>query len=177
MSLVRGGLAALFMLAATAVRADVTAGDSIGVGVGVAAGVPTVAAVSASLYGNGEGVVQQFARLSRGTRVYLFLGTNNVASGVAPFKVVRTILDRARHDALDLVWVGPPCMTTNRYAHFVPQFDASLGAIVRASGFRYVSLYGAERCRLQRSSDGVHFNYKGYQAVWHMVRNAPDRPY
>ena len=153
---------------APAVKAEVVAGDSLGVGAGMASGVASVAKVSASIT---NGVAQrQLGRLSSGTLVYLFLGTNNVASNTAPSGAVRSILNVARRQGLRLVWVGPPCMTSRRLAHFVPQFDASLGAIVRGSGFRYVSLYRAEHCRLERSSDGVHFTMSGYRSVWNMIQ-------
>jgi len=148
--------------------ASVVAGDSLGVGVGSASGLRTVATVSASI---SNGVAwRQIKSLPPGTKVYLFLGTNDVGLPNPPKQATINLLNRARSKKLDVVWVGPPCMKTKRLSGNIPSFDRRLMALVRKSGFRYVSLNAAEKCRLSRTGDGVHYSPEGYRTIWDLIR-------
>jgi lysophospholipase L1-like esterase len=147
----------------------VVAGDSLGVGVGTASGMHTVATVSASI---SNGVAwRQMKSLPPGTKVYLFLGTNDVGLPSPPKQATVNLLNRARSKKLDVVWVGPPCMKTKRLSGNVPSFDRKLMALVRKSGFRYVSLNATEKCKLSRTRDGVHYSADGYRTIWNLIRN------
>jgi lysophospholipase L1-like esterase len=148
--------------------ASVVAGDSLGVGVGSASGLLTVAKVSASI-SNG-GAWRQMRSLPSGTRVYLLLGTNDVGLPSPPKQATLNLLKKARSKKLDVVWVGPPCMKTKRLSGNVPSFDRKLGALVRKSGFRYISLSATEKCKLSRTGDGVHFSPEGYRTIWNLIR-------
>jgi lysophospholipase L1-like esterase len=148
----------------------VVLGDSIGVGVSMAGGVPRLAHNSVSI--RSADVVRQLKRLSPGTVAFLSLGTNDAVGSISGVeRGVDKILQTARTGDLRLVWIGPPCVLKPWNAN-VAKLDTILSR--RLSGqVPYVSIADQQLCdKSLRGADGVHFNMRGYSILWARARAA-----
>lgn len=166
-------LAAALCLGGTdmAVAGDYIGGDSMGLGAQAVSGLPGFAKSSSGIF-NGL-VLRQLKSVPNGSRLFLFLGTNDAVGLTEPMpERFDSLVKAMKAKELDVVWVGPPCVLQAWNAN-IPEFDKNLGAMVRESGFVYVSLRDFPACRLPRLADGVHFNFAGYVAMWKFV-SAPE---
>lgn len=148
----------------------VVLGDSIGVGVSMAGGVPRLAHNSVSI--RSADVLRQLQRLSPGTVAILSLGTNDAVGSIAGVeRGVDKILRAARSADLRLVWLGPPCVLKPWNSNVV-KLDALLARRL-AGQVPYVSIADEQLCdKSLRGRDGVHFNMRGYSILWARARAA-----
>jgi lysophospholipase L1-like esterase len=170
-------LLASLALAPAAARAAGTAvvlGDSIGVGVSMASGLPRLARTGVSL--RGDDILTQIRQAPRGATAYVSLGANDAASSLdaVPARVGR-ILAAAQDRDLRVVWIGPPCVRRgwNRKSQAL---DALLQSRLAGRAL-YVSAAEPRFCEARiKAGDGVHFTMKGYAALWAKARaaTAPD---
>ncbi len=145
-------------------------GDSIGVGVSMAAGVPRLAHNSVSI--RSADALSQLKRAPHGSVAFLSLGTNDAVGSIAGVeKGVDRIIDVARSAELQVVWIGPPCVTKSWNSNVV-KLDAILKKRL-AGQITYVSIADPNLCdRSLRAGDGVHFTMKGYSILWARAREA-----
>lgn len=139
-------------------------GDSIGVGLSLASGVPRLAHDSVTI--RSADAVRQIGRLPPDALAVLSLGTNDAVGSLAGVdKGIDRILRAAQDARVRLVWVGPPCVFKGWNTN-VQRLDAILRARL-ADRVPYVSIADAGVCdRRLRAGDGVHFTMKGYAALW-----------
>lgn len=149
-------------------------GDSIGVGVSMAAGVPRLAHNSVSI--RSADAISQIQRAPRGSIAFLSLGTNDAVGSIAGVeKGVDRIVDAARSADVHVVWIGPPCVT-KAWNTNVMKLDAILKQRL-AGQITYVSAADPNLCdRSLRAGDGVHFTMKGYSILWARAREAAGVP-
>jgi lysophospholipase L1-like esterase len=145
-------------------------GDSIGVGVSMAGGVPRLARNSVSI--RSADVFRQLSRLAPGTVAFLSLGTNDAVGSIAGVeRGVDRIVQAARSAGVRLVWIGPPCVIKPWNTNVV-KLDSILSRRL-AGQVAYVSIADPELCdRSLRGADGVHFNMRGYSLLWERARAA-----
>jgi len=142
----------------------VVLGDSIGVGVSMAGGVPRLAHNSVTI--RSADVIRQLKRLSPGTVAFLSLGTNDAVGSIAGVeRGVDRIVQAARSGDLHLVWIGPPCVLKPWNTN-VTKLDSILSHRL-AGQVPYVSIADPQLCDTSlRGADGVHFNMRGYSVLW-----------
>ncbi len=158
--------------ATTALAAnEVVAGDSLGVGISMAAGLQNVSANSVTIRGNRA--IDQLRKIRPGSTVYLSLGTNDAVGPVRGIeKSIDAVLRAASASRLKLVWIGPPCVS-KAWDKNARELDAILKARLAGTGVTYVSMRDPSLCTPSvRAKDGVHFNMQGYRAMWSLASTA-----
>jgi hypothetical protein len=163
-------LLSLRAVAAPAAANEIVLGDSIGVGVSAAAGLPRLARPSVSL--RGDAIFEQLRRAPRGATAYLALGANDAfdAPRIIPPTIDRIIAAAERAD-LRLVWIGPPCVR-RKWNRKVQALDALLRTELAGRAL-YVSMTAPRFCEAAiKAADGVHFTLRGYRAMWAETRAA-----
>jgi hypothetical protein len=144
-------------------------GDSIGVGVSMASGLPRLAHNSVSI--RSANAVEQIRR-AHDTVAFLSLGTNDAVGSIAGVSGgIERIVEAARKSNVKLVWIGPPCVLKSWNTNVV-KLDAALQSQL-AGRVAYVSVADQKICdRSLRAADGVHFTMQGYQILWSRARAA-----
>lgn len=155
--------------AAAAESAAVVVGDSIGVGIATAAGLPSRARISFSL--RRSDLAAMLSQAPKGALVILSAGLNDAGD---PLDQVSPSLDRAvatiGKSGRRVVWVGPPCVFS-KLADRTKALDAHLRERLAGTGIEYVSLSDDWICRREnRTGDGVHFHHAGYLYLWDKIR-------
>ena len=164
---------AAVLLPVSAARAapGIILGDSLGVGVSMAAGVPRLAHNSVAI--RSADALDQIKRTPAGTVAFISLGTNDAVgsiSGVEPG--IDRIVDTAKSAGVKLVWIGPPCVFKPWNSN-VEKLDGILKRRLAAGPVSYVSMADSAICdRSLRAGDGVHFNMRGYAMLWGRARDA-----
>jgi lysophospholipase L1-like esterase len=149
---------------------EIVLGDSLGVGVSMASGLPRLARSSVSM--RGEPILEQLRRAPHGATAFLSLGMNDIAFPLrdVPANVER-ILETARRYELRLVWLGPPCVRRG-WNHKVAALDAVLRERIARRAI-YVGMTEPQFCDAKiKAADGVHFNLRGYRLMWAKARAA-----
>ena len=145
------------------------AGDSIGVGVGTAAGGVKLA--QNGLKFTDPAVLQQLAKVPKGSTVELHGGTNDAVAGItdpdAYREQMKRIAELANANGITVNVNGPPKSKKNWDAN-AEATDSAMAAAAQEHGLSYRSL---RQYTPPEKSDGVHFDNKGYQA---MVRPLAD---
>lgn len=144
------------------------AGDSIGQGVGTAAGGVKLA--QSGLKFTDPAILQQLAKVPKGSTVELHGGTNDAVAGVTDPDVYREQMKRiselAKANGITVNVNGPPKSKKNWDSNAAAA-DSAMAAAAQEHGLNYRSL---RQYTPPDKSDGVHFNNEGYQA---MVRPLP----
>ena len=139
------------------------AGDSIGVGVGTAAGGIKLA--QNGLKFTDPAVLQQLAKVPKGSTVELHGGTNDAVAGVtdpdAYREQMKKIAELAKANGITVNVNGPPKSKKNWDAN-AEATDSAMAAAAQEHGVSYRSL---RQYTPPDKSDGVHFDNKGYQAM------------
>jgi hypothetical protein len=150
-------------------------GDSLGVGVGWASKLPSLAKLSVAIYS--RQILDQIRQLPKGTTAFLSLGTNDAVGGALDVKAkVDEIVATAKEQNVKLVWMGPPCVFKPWDAYAV-KLDAILHDQLAGTGVVYVSMRGSDICdRSLRGAEGVHFNMAGYNVMWQKAAAAAGFP-
>lgn len=160
-------LAGLFFAASVPALAanEVVTGDSLGVGIAMAAGFENRAANSVSI--RGGKALEQLRRVRPGSTVFMSLGTNDAVGSVKGLeKGIDHIVQAAQAARLKLVWIGPPCVS-KAWDRNAVELDGILRARLAGTGITYVSMRDPSLCMPSvRASDGVHFNMEGYRNMW-----------
>ena len=145
-------------------------GDSIGVGVSMASGLPRLARNSVTI--RSPSAIEQVRRTPHDTVAFLSLGTNDAVASVAGITDgIDRIVAAAQRANVNLVWIGPVCVRKSWNTN-VMKLDELLRQRL-AGRVRYVSLADQELCDPSlRGRDGVHFNMRGYQLLWSKARAA-----
>jgi lysophospholipase L1-like esterase len=161
------------LLSASASRAapGIILGDSLGVGVSMAAGVPRLAHNSVAI--RSADALEQIKRTPRGTVAFISLGTNDAVGSIHDVEPgIDRIIDTAKTHGVKLVWIGPPCVLKSWNTN-VEKLDSILKRKLSAGPVAYVSVADAAVCdRSIRAGDGVHFNMRGYAMLWGRAREA-----
>jgi hypothetical protein len=163
----------IILLSASASRAapGIILGDSLGVGVSMAAGVPRLAHNSVAI--RSADALEQIKRTPQGTVAFISLGTNDAVGSINNVEAgIERIVDTAKSSGVKLVWIGPPCVfkpwNTN-----VEKLDGILKRKLSSGPVSYVSVADAAVCdKSLRAGDGVHFNMRGYAMLWGRARDA-----
>jgi hypothetical protein len=144
------------------------AGDSIGVGVGTQAGGIKLA--QSGLKFTDPSILQQLAKVPKGSTVELHGGTNDAVAGItdpdAYREQMKRIAELARANGITVNVNGPP-KTRKNWDPNAAAADSAMAAAAQEHGVSYRSLRAYTP---PDKSDGVHFDNKGYQA---MVRPLP----
>lgn len=150
---------------------EVVAGDSLGVGISMAAGLQNVSANSVTIRGNRA--IDQLHKINPGSTVYLSLGTNDAVGPVKGIeKSIDAVLQAARSSRLKLVWIGPPCVI-KPWDKNAEELDGILKQKLASAGVTYVSMRDPSLCAASlRGKDGVHFNMEGYKRLWARTASA-----
>jgi lysophospholipase L1-like esterase len=160
-------LAGLFFTGVSPVSAanEVVAGDSLGVGISMAAKLENVSANSVTIRGNRA--IEQLRKIRPGSTVYLSLGTNDAVGPVKGIeKSIDAVVQTAKASRLKLIWLGPPCVNKAWDKNAI-ELDGILRSRLAGTGVTYVSMRDANLCTPSvRSKDGVHFNMEGYRNMW-----------
>ena len=139
------------------------AGDSIGVGVGTAAGGVKLA--QSGLKFTDPSVLQQLAKVPKGSTVELHGGTNDAVAGIKDPDVYREQMKRiaelAKANGITVNVNGPPKTRKNWDAN-AQATDSAMAAAAQEHGVSYRSL---RQYTPSDKSDGVHFDNNGYQAM------------
>jgi hypothetical protein len=146
-------------------------GDSLGVGVSMAAGVPRLAHNSVAI--RSADALDQIKRTPQGTVAFISLGTNDAVGSITNVEPgIDRIIDAAKSSGVKLVWIGPPCVFKPWNAN-VEKLDAILKRKLSSGPVSYVSMADSAVCdRTIRAGDGVHFNMRGYAMLWGRARDA-----
>lgn len=144
---------------------EVVTGDSLGVGIAMAAGFENRAANSVSI--RGGKALEQLRRVRPGSTVFMSLGTNDAVGSVKGLeKGIDQIVQTAQAARLRLIWIGPPCVSKSWDKNAIA-LDGILRARLAGTGITYVSMRDPSLCTPSvRASDGVHFNMEGYRNMW-----------
>jgi hypothetical protein len=161
------------LLSSSASRAapGIILGDSLGVGVSMAAGVPRLAHNSVAI--RSADALEQIKRTPQGTVAFISLGTNDAVGSINNVEAgIDRIVDTAKSNGVKLVWIGPPCVfkpwNTN-----VEKLDGILKRKLSSGPVSYVSMADSAVCdKSLRAGDGVHFNMRGYAMLWGRAREA-----
>lgn len=147
-------------------------GDSIGVGVSMASGLPRLAHNSVTI--RSANAIEQIRRTPRDTVAFLSLGTNDAVGSIAGVASgIDRIVAAAQKANINLVWIGPPCVRKAWNANVI-KLDEMLREQL-AGRVRYVSVADQGLCDPNlRAGDGVHFNMRGYQILWSKARAVAD---
>jgi lysophospholipase L1-like esterase len=145
-------------------------GDSIGVGVSMASGLPRLARNSVTI--RSASAVAQVKQTPRNTIAFLSLGTNDAVGSIAGVTdAIDRIVETAQRANVNLVWIGPVCVRKPWNTNVV-KLDELLHQRL-AGRVRYVSAADQALCDGSlRAGDGVHFNMRGYQLLWNKARAA-----
>ncbi len=145
-------------------------GDSIGVGVSMASGLPRLAHNSVTI--RSANAIEQVRRTPHDTVAFLSLGTNDAVGSITGVTDgIDRIVAAAQRANVNLIWIGPVCVRKSWNTNVV-KLDELLRQRL-AGRIRYVSLADEELCDASlRGGDGVHFNMRGYQLLWSKVRAA-----
>lgn len=139
------------------------AGDSIGVGVGTAAGGINLA--KSGMKFTEPALLQQLARVPKGSTVELHGGTNDAVAGVTNADVYREqmkkIAELAKANGITVNVNGPP-KSTKPWDKDASTIDAALAAAAQEHGLNFRSL---KEFVPPTKSDGVHFSNEGYQSM------------
>jgi hypothetical protein len=167
------GLCGIFVVFGDApafANSAVILGDSIGVGISMASGLPRLAHNSVSI--RSADAINQVRRTPRDAVAFLSLGTNDAVGSIAGVtSPIDRIVDAARDANVSLVWIGPPCVLKSWNINVV-KLDAVLQERL-ASRIPYVSIADPRICDPSlRARDGVHFTMRGYQMLWRRARAA-----
>ena len=139
------------------------AGDSIGEGVGTQAG--GIKLTKSGLKFTDPAVLQQLAKVPKGSTVELHGGTNDAVSGVTDPDVYREQMKRiaelAKANGITVNVNGPP-KTKKNWDQNAAETDSAMAAAAQEHGLSYRSL---RQYTPPDKSDGVHFDNKGYQAM------------
>ena len=146
-------------------------GDSLGVGVSMAAGVPRLAHNSVAI--RGSDALEQIKRTPQGTVAFISLGTNDAVGSISNVEAgIDRIIDTAKSSRVKLVWIGPPCVF-KPWNTKVEKLDGILKRKLSSGPVSYVSMADSAVCdKSLRASDGVHFNMRGYAMLWGRARDA-----
>jgi len=159
-------LACAFCLLSPAAHAESgrVIGDSIGVGVNMAAHINSTAKNSVAIYSGA--IMEQLKQAEKGETVFLSLGTNDAVGGALDVKAkVAAILDEADKLGVKLVWIGPPCVL-KPWEEYARKLDGILAAQLAGRAV-YVSTQSAEFCSpALHAAEGVHFTMAGYSRMW-----------
>jgi hypothetical protein len=152
----------------------VVLGDSIGVGISMASGLPRLAHNSVSI--RSADAINQVRRSPRHAVAFLSLGTNDAVGSIAGVtSPIDRIVDAARDADVNLVWIGPPCVLKPWNVNVV-KLDAVLQERL-AGRVPYVSTADPRLCDPSlRARDGVHFTMRGYEILWSRARAAASAP-
>lgn len=144
------------------------AGDSIGVGVGTQAGGIKLA--QSGLKFTDPAILQQLAKVPKGSTVELHGGTNDAVAGVtdpdAYREQMKRIAELAKANGITVNVNGPPKSKKNWDSNAAAA-DSAMAAAAQEHGVSYRSL---RQYTPPDTSDGVHFDNKGYQS---MIRPLP----
>jgi len=139
------------------------AGDSIGVGVGTQAGGIKLA--QSGLKFTDPSILQQLAKVPKGSTVELHGGTNDAVAGITDPDVYREQMKRiaelAKANGITVNVNGPP-KTKKNWDPNAEAADSAMAAAAQEHGVSYRSL---RQYTPPDKSDGVHFDNKGYQAM------------
>ena len=155
-----------------AVRAEnYVAGDSIGMGVGMASQLPYVAAISIAI--RGPKIIDQLRAVPAGSTVFLSLGTNDAVSNLVKGGADLDRLVAFAHDQrLKIYWIGPPCVL-KPWDESAKKLDESLRADLARTGITYVGMRATALCDpAVRAKDGIHFTMTGYRMMWQLAAEA-----
>ena len=145
------------------------AGDSIGHGVGTAAGGVSLAQSGKKF--TDPTILQQLAKVPKGSTVELHGGTNDAVSGVTDPEAYRqqmkNIADLAKANGITVNVNGPPKSKKN-WDKNAEAVDTAMSTAAQESGLNYRTL---RQYTPPERSDGVHFDNKGYQS---MIRPLPE---
>jgi hypothetical protein len=169
-----GGIFAVFSASTAFANSAVILGDSIGVGISMASGLPRLAHNSVSI--RSADAINQVRRSPRNAIAFLSLGTNDAVGSIAGVtSPIDRIVDAARDANVKLVWIGPPCVLKSWNVNVV-KLDAVLQERL-AGRVPYVSTADPRLCDPSlRARDGVHFTMHGYQILWSRARAAASAP-
>jgi lysophospholipase L1-like esterase len=147
------------------------AGDSIGMGVGMASQLPSVAAISIAI--RGPKIVEQLKAVPAGSTVFMSLGTNDaVGNLVKGGPDLDRLVAFVKENRLKLYWIGPPCVL-KPWDESAKRLDENLRADLSRTGITYVSMRAPSLCDPQvRAKDGVHFTMTGYRMMWQIAAEA-----
>lgn len=150
------------------------AGDSLGVGVGMAGKTRSVAKNSVAITG-GKVVLGQIAKIPVGSTIFLSLGTNDAVGKVLKVDAaVDAIIKAANARKIRIIWIGPPCVLKS-WDKNAAALDHKLNTILAGRGVTYVSMRDASLCtRSVRARDGIHFNMTGYRMMWEKASAAAE---
>jgi len=164
--LVHGGLSAPKAQAETYI-----AGDSIGVGVGMVAQYPSVAAISISI--RGSKIIDQLRAIPDGSTVFLSLGTNDAVSNlVKGGGDLDRLVEFMNGKRFKVFWIGPPCVL-KPWDDSAKKLDESLHSELAKSRVTYISMREPTLCDpASRAKDGVHFTMAGYRIIWQRAAEA-----
>ena len=174
---IRNLLALLLLLASPCLaRAEgevFVLGDSIGEGIHLASGLPSQATHIGNVAIYTPRILEQIERIPRGASVFISLGTNDaVADQVDVKDRVEKIVDAAKAQGLNQVWIGPPCVVPSWETHS-KAIDATLSAELASLKVPYVSTQDSDLCPSSiHAGDGVHFTMAGYSFIWHKAAAA-----
>jgi len=151
-------------------------GDSIGVGISMAGGIPRLAH-------NGVGIrssdaVSQIRRAPKGSVAILSLGTNDAVGSIAGVEQgIDRIVSAAQETGNRVVWVGPPCVL-KAWNGNVQRLDQILRSRLSGrAGVSYVSIADQALCNASlKAGDGIHFTMRGYGMLWSRARQAAGLP-
>jgi hypothetical protein len=171
-------LAALGLLccpSAPVAAADFVLGDSLGVGVAMAARVKGLAKISVHI--RGPKAPAQIAQVPEGSTAFVVLGTNDAEGSIARLdKSIDDIVETAESRRITLIWLGPPCVRKAWDAR-ARELDAMLREKLAGTSVRYVSMRDEEICSgVMHEPDGVHLKMKGYVYMWQKARIAAGYP-
>jgi hypothetical protein len=146
-------------------------GDSLGVGVSMAAGVPRLAHNSVAI--RSADALEQIKRTPQGTVAFISLGTNDAVGSINKVEAgIDRIVNTAKTNGVKLVWIGPPCVF-KPWNRNVEKLDGILKRKLSSGPVSYVSMADSAVCdKSLRAGDGVHFNMRGYAMLWGRARNA-----
>lgn len=166
------GALAIALVASTPGAASnaIIVGDSIGVGVSMAAGVPRLAHNSVTI--RSSDALAQLKRAPRDSVTFVSLGANDAVGSLAGVeRSVDKLLAAARDANLRLVWIGPPCVMKPWNRNVVKLDEMLRNRLVGQA--TYVSIADQGLCdKSLRAGDGVHFNMRGYSLLWDRARDA-----
>ena len=145
------------------------AGDSIGQGVGIAAGGINFA--QSGMKFTEPALLKQLAKVPRGSTVELHGGTNDAVAGItnadAYREQMKKIAELAKANGITVNVNGPP-KSTRDWDKNASTADSALAAAAQEHGLNYRSLRQFEP---PSKSDGVHFSNEGYQAMVRPLEN------
>ncbi len=165
------GLLASVAMPVAARAESYVAGDSIGMGVGMASQLPSVAAISIAI--RGPKIIEQLRAVPAGSTVFLSLGTNDAVSNLVKGGAdLDRLVAYAHEQRLKIYWIGPPCVL-KPWDDSAKKLDESLRADLARTGITYVGMRAQALCDpAVRAKDGIHFTMTGYRMMWQLAAEA-----